>query len=175
MVNIFALFILAMIVIIVYRKLNNRYQETVFKTNLYELRDELRLLTIERNVDPYSNEFDYVDHSISKAIEISYYFTFFYIIFNQIKHDKAMKDIQEYRDRYDIYQEKIKNNIFLYQIDRKKNKFIHHYLIKQNYITRFFVLSLYKISFGITKSKFLFTKKIDAVKFLPETSDINMC
>jgi hypothetical protein len=175
MVTIFAVSVLAMLVIIVYRKLNNRYQETIFKNGLYELRDELRLLALNKKVNIKSTAFDYMDFSITKAINKSYYFTMFYIIVNQIKHEKSMKDIDEYRVIYNNLNKEISANKDLLSINRKKNILIHRYIAGQNLITFYIFEKVFQLVFSLKKIKCYIKNKIDSINFLPETSGINLC
>jgi hypothetical protein len=164
-----------MFVIIVYRKLNNRYQETLFKNRLYELRDELRLLALDKKVNVKSTAFDYMDFSITTATSKSYYFTLFYIFINELKHQKAKKDIEEYREIYNNLNREISANSYLSEINKRRNIATYQYIIGQNKITFYIFDKIFQLIFGIKKIKSYIKNTIDSQNFLPETSGINLC
>jgi hypothetical protein len=175
MVNIFAVSIITMLLIIVYRKLNNRYQETIFRNGLYKLRDELRLLALDKKVDVKSTAFDYTDFSITTAITKSYYFTVFYITINEIKHEKSKKDIDEYREIYNNLNKEISANKDLLLINRKRNILVRQYITGQNRMTIYIFEKIFQLIFGIKKIKGFIKNKVDSINFLPETSGISLC
>jgi hypothetical protein len=174
MVYVYAITLLLMIVIIMYRKFNNRYRELEFKIRLYELRDNLRSLAIEEKVNVSTREYDYTDFSITKAIEDSYYFTLFYVFVNEIKHEITKKDIEGYRLMFNEINEKIQANVYLKEINFKRNRLIWDHIYHQNLITIFLFKHLFLLIFGINHLRNFFKKKISNFSILPETSGINL-
>lgn len=174
MITVFAVVSYSLIVFLVYKKLNNRYQQELFKRRMYELRDELRMLAIDKKVKGYSQEFDYLDYSISKTIEQSYYITLFYIAFLELKHSHNLKNIKAYKAGYEALLERICSNDELKIIFNKKNIYVTQYLAGQNRFTK----AIYKFlkiilagAFNLHKS---FKQKVAEVNYFPELSGLRV-
>src|SRR5437016_939825 len=97
MIYFFGIPIITLIVFLIYKKLNNRYQEQVFKSRMFSLRDELRNLAIDGKVSAHCIEFDYIDFSISTNIQQSYFITLLYISMLETKHERNGKKSEDYK------------------------------------------------------------------------------
>ena len=172
MINTFAILLLLLLVILVYRKLNNRYQETKFRYKLHRLRYELRNLAIEKKVEAKSKEFDYTDFSLSKSLQESYYITLFYLISLQVKHNNAIKDLEHYKNIYESLNEKISNNKYLKEINFKRNLITWEYIMNQNKLTKFLLTWTVLLVHSLSSFKKRIVNLIFQVNYFPETSGI---
>ena len=126
--------IVVLFVLAVWRRLHHRYASLKFKYKLFELRDRLRRMAIEGEIDCDSWIFSYFDTSFSKAIQSYYWITMFRMFVLAVKHEddpalerfrtrmeaevgqnKSLKDLQdEYIEAAKIYMiEQHKVSIYL--------------------------------------------------------------
>lgn len=133
----------------------------------------MRRLAIDGKVDPCSEEFDYLDFSISKLIQKSYLLTLFYLFALTIKHARIKSDIEHYKKTYDELLEKIKSNDHLRLINERRDKILSDYIVGQNKITFFIVKHVLSIIIGINKLKKVIKDKIAYSNYLPEISGIS--
>lgn len=173
MIYLFGILVLLFFLLLIYRKLNNKYQENKFRYRYHKLRDDLRRLAIDGKVASGSDEFDYLDFSISKSIQKSYLLTLFYLFALTIKHAKFKSDLEHYKKTYDELLEKIKSNDHLRIINERRNKILSDYIIGQNKITFFIVKNILSIIIGINKFKMVIKDKIAYSNYLPEISGIS--
>jgi hypothetical protein len=131
------------------------------------------MLAIEGKVDACSEEFEYLDFSISKSIQKSYLLTLFYLSALTIKHAKFKSDIDHYKKTYGELLEKILLNDHLRQINNQRNRILKEYIVSQNKITFFIVKHVLSIIIGINKFQRVIKDKIAYSNYLPEINGIS--
>lgn len=151
-----------------WKRKHNSYAELVFRTQLFELRDELRRLAIDGKVDAENQLFDYYDYSLSKTIEMSHSLTLFYVITFKIRAESD--------DNYIEASNRV-SEMITEQNDSNLNG------IRERWVTAMaeYVSEQHKISFGILVAIFrplgmlrgmsnAFRKGIDSIVISPALS-----
>jgi hypothetical protein len=172
MVTTFSILSITLIVFMIYRKWNNKYQEAIFREKLFELRDKLRNLAIEKKINKKSKEFDYIDFSISKNIEDSYFFTLFFIIRLEIRYKSQIEELHNYKEIFERIQTNINSNEYLKEIFIEKNKIIMNYVFGQIPVTVFIVRSISRLISKASSLRRLIKMRLSEVNYLPELSAI---
>lgn len=131
MVTFYAISLILVLLFIIYKRLNNNYQEEKFRYKMHRLRDNLRKLAIDGHVNSKSQEFDYLDFSISKEIEAGYFLTITYLIMIFLKH-KNRSDLDSYKIKWEKVVLKINSNPALKEISDEKTRITLDYLMGQN-------------------------------------------
>lgn len=121
----------------------------------------------------HSEEFDYLDFSISKSIQQSYLLTLFYLFALEVKHRKNKSSLEYYKNTYDSLLEKIQSNTYLQVINDKRSQILKDYFPGQNKITFFIAKHVFSIILGINVVKKFITQKIAYSNYLPEVSGIS--
>ncbi len=175
MTNLLGYSLLFLFVLIVYKKLNNRFQEEKFRFKLHRLRNDLRNLGIEKKIDVNSNEFDFLDFSISKSIQQSYSISLFYLMALDLKHRTgiAKEDLDSYKKTYAQLLHNINRDSYLKEIEIKRNAILKEYITNQNKVTLFFVIYVIVLLFSIKWIKSKVKEIISSINYLPETSGIS--
>jgi uncharacterized membrane protein YbaN (DUF454 family) len=174
MIITFAIVTFTLLAFNIYKKLNNRYQEELFRSSLYELRDELRMLAITKKVKAHNIEFDYLDYSISKTIQESYFITLFYVVSLEVLHKRHESNIKNYKEGYEVLISNIDKNEDLKKIFIKKQILTNKYLSGQNRLTKFIFRIIKKCYKGIFDLKKYFKQKVSEINYYPELSGITI-
>lgn len=172
MTQIFGITILILVVYLVFRKWYNRYQEEIFRHKMFKLRDELRLLAIEKKVNKKSREFDYLDFSISKNIQESYFITIFYVFKLEARYRRQDRELNIYKETFERLHSNIIDNEHLKKIFIKKNHIIGEYVFGQMPVMVFLILSIARIISKVANVKALIRKKLSEINYFPELSAI---
>jgi len=171
MVTLFAVTLALLSLLIVYRKLNNRYQEEKFRMKMHRLRNELRNLAIDNKVSCHTDEFEFLDYSISKSIKESYFISLFYLFMLERRHEK-LSDIEQYKSYYDDFVTKFQRNHALVLVNKKRNKYLRDYIIAQNKITVFILRHILFVVVKMNSFKKYIGSKISQANYYPEVSGI---
>lgn len=173
---IFGIIVLSAFLFMIFKKLNNRYQEQVFRHKMFTLRDELRMLAIDKAVNPACKGFDYLDYSISKSIEQSYFFTLFYIISLEIKHDADVEKgkLEAYKEKFEEIVKDIEAYDELKSILVRKDKIIRQYVLGQTPIFLFIFKQSYTVLSKFFNIKKLIVKRLSEINYLPELSGLKL-
>lgn len=170
MITVFSMTVIPLIVFMVFRKWNNKYQEEIFREKMFELRDRLRMLAIEKKVNKRSKEFDYIDFSISKNIEESYFLTMFYII--SIENRYKTSELDAYKETFDKIHANINNNEYLRDIFKEKNRITKEYVLGQIPVLVFIIKKSARLISQMAKLKALIKKRLSEINYFPELSAI---
>lgn len=152
----------------VIRHMHQKKSELKFKYSLYALRDKLRMLAIDGEIDSDHWLFDYTDNTISKAISQSYNITLLYVSMLATRHgeDESLNKLS-----YDLNQEFEKHPLFK-EIKKEYHQITTRYIQDQHYISiRFFLMPIASpIIGGVTLMKKI-RRWSDGLFVYPETSN----
>lgn len=163
----FGVFTLIFIVFSVWRFLYNEAAELQFRSDVYELRDELRRKAISGEVDKDSWLFDFLDNSFSKGIAESYYITLFRLILLDSLHDN-----EKYLKFSKKLEKELKKNPVLADLRNKYFSIIFEYIKNQHSLSVKYIIGPILMpligSAGLVKK---LNVKLKQVLIFPETSD----
>lgn len=111
--NITVLISMFLVILIIIRTLNNRREELIYKYKLFAIRDDLRYLAINGDVDNSTWIYNYIDGSLTKHIKSRRYITLFFILMLNIKHSgdneieelkgRIISELEKYPELNEIY------------------------------------------------------------------------
>ncbi len=158
--------VLVLVILSFWRHLHQKYATLKFKYKIYSLRDSLRKMTINGEVEP-NWMFDFFDTSLSKAISESYYITLFRLSTLATIHEKDQELMK--------FSEKLENEISLYpKIKRIQEEYIlavKSYVLDQHYVSINFILKpLAVLILGTATAAYKFNQWLRGILVYPETS-----
>jgi hypothetical protein len=167
MTTLFATILSLLFVIAFWRWIHISYEHRKFQYKVYELRDRLRLLAINGELESNSLIFDYLDFSFSKMIRKSYDISFFYMFCLNIIHPKN-KEIINLLDEINT---EINKSESLKKINTDYINALKTYLKEQHYVS--FILFLRPVSrlmLGNNTAQKRYQDINQSSLYLPETS-----
>ena len=152
-----------------WKRLNNQNAKLRFEAELFQLRDKLRWLVIEKKLNSDSPLFELYDKTFSYSIRDSYYFTIFFLNFVGTKRKRNSEDFKKFKKKIKFLSLDIPE---LNEIKNDYNKALKVYLIQQHIVSFWIITTcLYPISFikkkvnkvkeGVNQSFFLISKSTD--------------
>ena len=162
----FAPIILTLTFLAFWRAAHLKYVSLKFKYRLYELRDELRTLAINQEVDCDNWLFEYFDRSLSKAISQHYHITLFWLasLGYKYRNDKDLHELSR------IITSEFKKVPKIGKIRKEYLEALTEYIEDQHYVTHILVKPVIVVFIGASNA----AKKVndwirDSLVF-PETS-----
>lgn len=165
---VFGIVIFLLLVLSVWRRYHIRYSAVKFKYEIYRLRDKLRMLALNKDIDPNSWIFDFFDNSFSKAIRERYYITLSHLLMLTFVHENE-DNIDQFSDKLD---KELGANKALMELHSEYLLAIRRYVRDQHYVSFNFILKpIAVLVFGAATTASRFNSWLRSVLIYPEISD----
>lgn len=158
--------IIAVSIIVYWRKRHIQYHTLDFRYKLFRLRDDLRFQAINNKIDKDNWAFKYLDSSLSITINEAYYITLSSIIAYGLIHE-SNKGLTEFRRELG---KEISKNSELIRIEEEYKKAIKEYVLQQDHVFFVVINPIFKSIHVFNNLSKKFENWIGKVTTLPETS-----
>jgi len=163
----FGVLILLLLVLIVWRRYHHNYAMLKFKYTIYSLRDQLRLMAINSELEKESWVFDFFDTSFSKAVSSSYYITLMRLSILSVVHEKDVA-LMAFSKKLE---EEFAKNPKLQKLQQDYIDAVKSYVIDQHYISiNFIVRPIVVLIFGTALAASKLNQWLKGILVYPETS-----
>lgn len=159
---------------ICYWRLRNMYYNNIelqFRYKMYKLRDLLRLMVIEKKIDEDESLFDYLDTSLSIAIEKVTSLHLLVVFFLAKKHYKQ----PDFISFSTSLQTKLKENKYAKEIYDEYGAIMIWYFLRKHFIIKFCVIGLGVLLMGVNffkNKKIEIQQSVEDLRIYPETSTV---
>lgn len=163
----FGILILLLIVLAVWRRYHHNYAMLKFKYTIYSLRDQLRLMAINSELDKDNWVFDFFDTSFSKAVSSSYYITLIRLSILSVVHEKD-EALVKFSKKLD---DELSNNPKLKELQIQYIDAVKSYVFDQHYVSMNFIIKpIVVLIFGTAIAASKLNQWLKGILVYPETS-----